>query len=240
MSAFKRKLKEILREAELENKKVFDNSTDDVLDFIEDVLVGEVYLKDSALDYYARNGTESLMALNFSSFVKDAIGIVREKVIKAANGKIKDIVIPSRLRGDYLKTEEYVSNVIKELPERGFIYLAWNQRPRMFLYLGKASSSRRVENFDGHGKLSTALMKASTLTLLFPNQSTPTSVAILEAAMLAVLGATDNYPELNEKPERLSVGHEGEKHKQAMADFFGLLSTMLTKTDINWAEEFRR
>ncbi len=156
----------------------------------------------------------------------DAAEYVNEKVIKPNNGRILDVKIGS----DIIRAQSQIDELFEsgEAPNRGFVYVAWSARPERFLYVGKASSSGRL-NLTQHGTLSNAIAHASTLSLVFPAQSREETIKSLEASIirLAQFSAPDGL-EFNKKNESIPSGSAAESINK-LASFLNSIAQRVSR-----------
>lgn len=147
----------------------------------------------------------------------DAAEFIHEKLLGAENGKIVDLKMRVDLR--VVQEQIYALFESKDAPERGFVYVAWSARPERFMYVGKAASIQRL-NLATHGKLANATAHVTTLSLLFPTQSTERNLLDLEASVIELVrSSTGALPELNTKRETVPTGTLSERLGH-LASFF--------------------
>lgn len=144
----------------------------------------------------------------------DASGYLHEKVL--SSGRIVDL----KLKNDLRAVQNQIQGMFdsKEAPERGFVYVAWSQRPEEYWYVGKARTVDRL-NLSAHGKLARATAHATQLSLVFPSQSKEEILSGVEASIhMIILALTGELPKLNDRRETVPV-HQGGKHVDGLAKF---------------------
>lgn len=146
----------------------------------------------------------------------DAAMLIKEKVLDAERGKIVEM----RLRPDLGWVREEILSMFEsgEARQRGFVYVAWSQRPEVFYYVGKAQDASRL-NLAAHGNLAAAAMRATTLSLIFPAQSREQTLLDVEASAIRLVeDLTGKLPENNKRREKVPLG-PGSAILDALADF---------------------
>ncbi len=142
----------------------------------------------------------------------DAADFVSTKVLSADNGKVVDL----KSNGDFRTVQDRILDLFetKQVPARGFVYVAWSARPEEFLYVGRAKDSGRL-TLAAHGKLAHATASASTVSLVFPTQSRDETIRSLEACIIRLVEhATGELPKLNARRERLPMGNSLQQLEQ--------------------------
>jgi hypothetical protein len=150
----------------------------------------------------------------FHSVCLDAAGYLDEKVL--SSGRIVDL----KLKNDLRAVQDQIQGMFdsKAAPKRGFVYVAWCQRPEEYWYVGKAGTVDRL-NLSAHGKLARATADATQLSLVFPSQSKEEILSGVEASIQTMIYAiTGELPKLNERRETVPV-HQGGKHVDDLAKF---------------------
>lgn len=130
----------------------------------------------------------------------DAAEYLNSKVISASNRFYVEI---DSTKNDFDSWRDLIrdSYATGEIPDRGFVYVAWRKRPETYYYVGLASSDTRID-LTGHGKLTAALHQATCLSLIFPGQSTHETLAGVESALLSLIEIKmGEMPTLNVKRE---------------------------------------
>jgi hypothetical protein len=124
--------------------------------------------------------------------------------------------------------EEFREN---KIPDRGFVYVAYRERPRIIYYVGKASSIKRLD-MTQHGKLLHSLEKSTSLGLLFPGRSSHEALNTLEASVIALVKyENDKHPIYNRKNEN-TPGHEcGSGYIKTLSDQLNNFSKLLNPYD---------
>lgn len=156
--------------------------------------------------------------------IRDATGYLEDKVFEPKTGRIEEL----RLRGDLRFTQDEILQRFEtgEWPKRGFVYVAWSQRPEQYYYVGKARGVDRL-NLAAHGKLANATAYATQLALLFPSQSRDEILGGVEAALLALVEFhTGELPRLNERREK-TVPHRGHNSLRELSGFLRTVATDL-------------
>lgn len=136
--------------------------------------------------------------------IADAADFVNSKVLSAGNGRVVDL----KTSADFAAVQDRIAELFetKQVPIRGFVYVAWSGRPEEFVYVGRAKDSKRL-SLAAHGKLAHATATASTVSLLFPTQSREEIIRDLEACVIRLVEhATGRLPRLNMRRERQPVG----------------------------------
>lgn len=112
------------------------------------------------------------------------------------NPRIDDIRIGSN---DLDVIQERIDEVLDELPNRGFVYVSWSAKPERYFYVGKAGSRGRLR-LRGHGTLTHSFREATTLSIVFPNNSIGDKLEMVETALFQVIKySTGNPPELSQR-----------------------------------------
>ena len=154
--AFEDKLRQLSDKADVASLKALNRQTKTLAALVAQVLREETWaavnsrtdkaLKDAALEarVWAR--------------IRDATGYLEDKVFEPRTGRIEEL----RLRGDLRFVQDEILQRFKseEWPTRGFVYIAWSQRPEVYYYVGKARSVDRL-NLAAHGKLANATAYAT-------------------------------------------------------------------------------
>jgi hypothetical protein len=156
----------------------------------------------------------------------DASHCVTERVLAAENGRVIDIPMPpgKDLRDVQARIFECFES--KQAPERGFVYVAWRQRPERYIYVGKAGNTDRM-NLAAHGKLARATAEATLLSLAFPAQSREEYLLEVEASIIElVTHFTGDKPELNDRPARVPTWH-AQAGLDSLADYLAKESDRL-------------
>ncbi|MGD0091056.1 MAG: hypothetical protein ABSE73_14150 [Planctomycetota bacterium] len=219
MADFLAKLKQIEGDAKAKASRDFSGGLDRLAAIMDVLLRRKLFLKDDD-QYYCENIPQVAEDLAFTAGALDAAATLDELVMNTPNGSVHDIEVPSRHRGHILDVKDYIHSQLTELPDRGFSYVAWTWVPQKFYYVGRASGKGRVKHLFSHGQLSAAMNKATTLSLLYPSQSTEDNLWDLEAALLYLLAYVGNPPEYNTKDEAMTKARRGKKSLQALSQLF--------------------
>lgn len=148
-----------------------------------------------------RQLSEAAAAAMDAADLADAAEFVNKQVFDAQNGRIEDLKTSPNLREFQYQIQNHFDTA--QVPQRGFVYVAWSAKPEIFMYVGKARKVGRL-NPVVHGKLSHSVAHVTTLSLIFPSQSRDVVLSGLEASVIRVIEhATGNLPELNDRRERV-------------------------------------
>lgn len=128
--------------------------------------------------------------------VLDAVRYLNVKVLGANNSHCVDMKLKSDLRAVQDQIEAMFET--KQVPERGFVYVAWVRRPEQYWYVGKVTTVDRL-NLAAHAKLARAVAHATNLSMLFPSQSSHDVLRGVEESLLAIIEHhSSSLPRLNE------------------------------------------
>lgn len=148
--------------------------------------------------------------------ILDATGYLTDKVFQPDQARIVDL----KLKHNYYDDIDQIREIfeMKEVPQRGFIYVAWSAKPEEYWYVGKANGSNRLK-FPSHGKLANATAKATKLSLIFPSRSDEGVLSGVEASVLALIEFyTGKLPKLNENRGTI-VRNSGTEELRTLSDF---------------------
>lgn len=166
-----------------------------------------------------------LSRAKFVAEVLDAVEYIYTYLLSAPNGRVYDLKISGRGLREIQKEISYLFQS-KQAPVRGFVYVAWRDRPESYKYVGKASTVDRL-GLRAHGKLANAVATATNLSLLFPAWSGEDILLGVEASIIRLIEhQTGSLPELNVRPERVPFGSAREELGR-FADFFSRLGDSL-------------
>lgn len=222
MRFMERKLVAIRENEGRRARREFSEHTDGLANllsyFLRTARWSNVSAKDNQEFAYNITGARS------ASVTLDAISFINEKVLSAQNGKIEDI----KLKPDLGDAQSQIHDMFDtgKAPKRGFVYIAWRQSPEQYFYVGKAGTHDRL-NLSSHGKLANTVGRATTLSLVFPNQSSEETLSGLEASIMHLLTLhMDEPPELNAKAERVP-SHDGSEELAELHTFLRNIATMI-------------
>ena len=148
---------------------------------------------------------EAFDNVRFCAEASDASEYINRYLITALHGRVCDLKISGR-HPDAIQAD--ISNLFdsKQVPRRGFVYVAWTDRPTSYSYVGKASKVDRL-NLTRHGNLAHAVAHDTTVSLLFPAQSEETILLGVEASVIRLIEYdTGLLPDLNKKRETVPCG----------------------------------
>jgi hypothetical protein len=137
----------------------------------------------------------------------DAVLNLEKYVFKAKQSKIITYDCPK-----WEKFPEKIGRYLDNLPERGFVYIAWRTNPLSVYYVGKteAYGGERILKLSKHVSLSVAIERGSTLfTIIFPDKND--NIGSVEGSfirMIKKLGKGDDM--LNKKDEPFDPWDGGE------------------------------
>jgi hypothetical protein len=129
---------------------------------------------------------ERMKLARTAALAHDAAVYVREVVIEERDSK----VVAVSLVRDAEATQSRIIRALQssKTAKRGFVYVAWSQRPETFFYVGKARNAGRL-NLSSHGKLTHAVVgldRATQLLILFPADDCEESLTDLESSMIMI------------------------------------------------------
>lgn len=189
-----------------------------VADIIEDGRWNNLSTKDE------RQLRETLELARRSANTLNAISFLETRVLASHNGKAIDI----KLKRDLADAQAQILDKFEsgEAPKRGFVYVSWSQRPEQYFYVGKARTVDRL-NLSQHGKLANTVGRASTLSLIFPHQSSEETLLGVEASILNLLEVhMGNPPELNARVERIPT-QDGSDELAGLQGFILSVASMI-------------
>jgi len=145
----------------------------------------------------------------YHGVVSDSASFVYDSILSSKNAKLIDINL-TRVNHDRVTLKAIIEDALLQAStsDRGFVYVAWKSRPEEYYYVGKASSSARV-NLNSHGTLLEALKDSSRLSFLMPAKSTANVLSNLEAAMIHLIEyKTGAIPRENSRKETFKLDYE--------------------------------
>jgi len=99
----------------------------------------------------------------------DAVANLEKDVFEAKNSSINTYDCPK-----WKDFKKEISECLDELPERGFVYIAWRASPLDVYYVGKTdvAGGERILKLSSNVSLSLAIERGATsLTIVFPDKS---------------------------------------------------------------------
>lgn len=191
-------------------------------------LVGSVLVNDGYELVSENKGIKnSIEDIKRYSRQYDAAECIRNQVLSAVRSKIIDIPI----QHDLLKAEDQIHDLFLDydVPARGFIYIAWSQKPENYFYVGKAGSEKRLR-LRAHGTLASTIRDATLLSLIFPAQSREEILLSVEASVMELIEAhTGELPRLNRNAGRIKFGSKWDAVND-VAKFLDDISRQLTSS----------
>jgi hypothetical protein len=169
--------------------------------------------------------SEAFRNVRFCAEAADAAESINRYLLTAANGRVCDLKISGR---HLAEIQRDILNLFdsKQAPRRGFVYVAWTDRPTSYSYVGKASKINRL-NLTTHGKLSHAVAHETTVSLLFPSQSEDAILRGIEASVIRLIEYdTGQLPDLNEKRETVPFASASDQLNR-LGLFFDWLASSL-------------
>jgi hypothetical protein len=135
----------------------------------------------------------------------DAACIFQDLIIDSKKSSFIDIPIRDR---EKLPAQRLINRKFDDgsLPKRGFVYVAYREKPREIRYVGKAMSPNRM-NLALHGNLVGAIHESTKVSFIYPCKSTPTNINDLEGSILKMVIHYDGKPKYNKRIESVT-GHE--------------------------------
>ncbi|MCL2101648.1 MAG: hypothetical protein FWH22_08045 [Fibromonadales bacterium] len=145
----------------------------------------------------------------------DAVYNIEKYVLDAKNGSIITKKCPKY--GDFRKEME---KHLADLPNRGFVYIAWRQIPSQVHYIGmtRSSSGNRILDLSKNVHLSRAIEKRATqFTIIFPDNSD--NIRNVEGSFIRIMKIF-GYDILNLKPEYFYPWEGGFSDLSKLEKFF--------------------
>jgi len=152
----------------------------------------------------------------------DAVINLEKYVFKPKNSSITTYNCP-----EWKNFPNVIGKCLNDLPERGFVYIAWRTNPLLVYYVGKTecSDGERILKLKKHNSLSRAIEKGAKLfTIIFPDNSN--NIGSVEGSFIRIIKKLGKGNEmLNEKDEPFDTWKDGELLK--LEKFFDKMNKMV-------------